>query len=131
MTLQAKDQSDAFANDPETGEYWKATADGRLVVKRCRACREAHFYPRPICPFCFSDATEWQVTSGIGTIYSYSIDRTHRPPIVIAYVELEEGIRILTNITGCQPEHIRISARVKVLFVNIDDGRALPMFTLS
>ena len=64
--------------NPETRPFWDAAAQGKLLIKRCTACGEAHYYPRTICPFCFSDKTEWVEASGKGTIYTFSVMRT--PP---------------------------------------------------
>ena len=76
---------------PETQAYWDAAAKGKLLVKKCTACGQAHHYPRTLCPFCFSDKTEWIETSGKGTIYSYSVMRRAPVPYAMAYVTLEIG----------------------------------------
>src|SRR5215472_6430412 len=64
--------------NPETKPFWDAAAQGRLLIKRCTACDEPHWYPRAICPFCGSERTEWMEASGHGTIYSYSVFRRAR-----------------------------------------------------
>ena len=86
---------------PETQPFWSAAAEGRLLIKWCRSCDQAHYYPRSICPFCFGDTTEWREASGRGTIYSYSIMRRVPVPYAIAYVTLEEGVTMMTNIVDC------------------------------
>jgi uncharacterized OB-fold protein len=58
------------------------------LIKTCRACGDRHYYPRPFCPFCGSDATEWQTAAGTGTLYSYSVMRRAEIPYAIAYVTL-------------------------------------------
>ena len=116
--------------NPENQAYFDAAAQGRLLVKRCAACGERHFYPRAICPFCFSDRTEWQQASGTGTIYSYSVMRRGVPvSYAIAYVTLAEGVTMLTNIVDCDLDSIRIGQRVKVVFKPTDGGPPVPMFT--
>lgn len=119
----------APAASPETQAFWDAAAQGKLLVKRCAACGEYHHYPRSICPFCFSERTEWREASGSGTIYSYSVMRRAQTPYVIAYVTLDEGVTMMTNIIDCDPDTARIGQRVKVCFRPSDGGPPVPMFT--
>jgi len=114
---------------PETKPFWDAAAEGRLLIKKCRSCGQVHYYPRAICPFCFADATEWLPASGRGTIYSYSVMRRVPVPYAIAYVTLEEGVTMLTNIEGCDLDTIRIGQAVKVVFRPTEGGPPVPMFT--
>lgn len=117
--------------NPETKPFWDAAAEGRLLIKKCTACGELHYYPRAICPFCFSDRTEWHAVSGRGSIYSYSIMRRASAPYAIAYVTLEEGVTMLTNIVDCDFDAIRIGRAVSLVFKPSDGGPPVPMFTLS
>jgi uncharacterized OB-fold protein len=93
---------------PETQPYWDGARAGELRIQRCRACREAYFYPRPACPRCSSDDTEWFTASGRATLASYVISERAAPgftaPYVIAIVELAEGPRMMTNIVGVDPD---------------------------
>jgi uncharacterized OB-fold protein len=114
--------------NPDTKPFWDAAADGRLLVKRCEACGELHYYPRALCPFCGSDRTAWQPVSGRGTIYSYSVFRRAPVPYAIAYVTLEEGPTMMTNIVDGDLDAIRIGQRVRVRFVPADGGPPVPMF---
>ena len=116
---------------PETRPFWDAAAEGRLLIKTCTACGQAHHYPRALCPFCFSDRTEWRPASGRGTIYSYSVMRRVPVPYAIAYVTLEEGISMMTNIVGCDLDAIRIGQAVRVVFAPTEGGPPVPMFTLA
>ncbi len=115
--------------NPETQPYWDAAASGKLLVKKCLACGKPHHYPRSICPHCFSDRTEWTTASGKGTIYSYSVMRRAEVPYVIAYVTLDEGTTMLTNIVDCDMNTVRIGQQVKVVFKPSEGGPPLPMFT--
>jgi uncharacterized protein len=92
--------------NPETKPFWDAAAQGRLLIKRCTACDEPHWYPRAICPFCGSERTEWMEASGQGTIYSYSVFRRAPIPYAIAYVTLAEGPTMMTNIVDCELDAI-------------------------
>ena len=113
---------------PETAPFWEAAASGRLLVKRCEACGELHHYPRAACPFCGSDRTSWQEASGRGTIYSYSVFRRAPVPYAIAYVTLEEGPTMMTNIVDGDLDALRIGQRVRVRFTPTDGGPPVPMF---
>ena len=90
--------------DSALERYRDAARDGRLLLKRCRSCGEPQDYPRPICPFCMSDDTEWLEASGHGEIYSWSVQRRADPPYAIAYVTLSEGPTMLTAIVDCDLE---------------------------
>jgi uncharacterized protein len=114
---------------PETKPFWDAAAQGTLLVKRCTVCGEAHHYPRPSCPFCGSERTEWQEVSGRGTIYSYSVFRRAPIPYAIAYVTLAEGPTMMTNIVDCDLDAIRIGQAVRVAFKPTEGGPPVPMFT--
>ena len=83
--------------NPETQACWDAASQGKLLIKRCAACGESHWYPRALCPFCGSDRTEWQDSAGRGVIYSYSVMRRATPPYVLAYVTLDEGLRVSSS----------------------------------
>jgi uncharacterized OB-fold protein len=112
----------------ETQTFWDAAAQGKLMVKRCAACGEAHHYPRALCPFCFSDKTEWQTASGRGVIYSYSVMRRAPVPYAIAYVTLAEGPTMMTNLVECDFDALRIGQPVTVVFKPTEGGPPVPMF---
>jgi uncharacterized OB-fold protein len=115
--------------NPETQAFWDGAAQGRLLLKKCLACSQVHYYPRALCPFCGSDRTEWQQASGRGSIYSWSVMRRAEVPYAIAYVTLEEGVTMMTNIVGCDLDAIRIGQRVRVVFTPTDGGPPVPTFT--
>jgi uncharacterized OB-fold protein len=115
--------------NPETQAFWDAAAEGRLLLKKCRACGEVHWYPRAVCPFCFSADTEWADASGKGAIYSYSVMRRAPVPYAIAYVTLDEGVTMMTNIVDCDLDAIRIGQPVRVVFRPSEGGPPVPMFT--
>jgi uncharacterized protein len=115
--------------NPETAAFWEGAAHGRLLLNKCLACSQLHYYPRALCPFCGSDRTEWQAASGLGSIYSWSVMRRAEVPYAIAYVTLEEGITMMTNIVDCDLDGIRIGQRVRVVFKPTDGGPPVPAFT--
>jgi uncharacterized protein len=122
---------------PEVARFWEGTALGQLLIKRCTACGEVHFYPRDICPHCLSDATEWVQASGTGTVYSFSTMKRPGPegaPYTIAFVTLDEGITLMTNLVDVNPDTLGIGSKVKVVFLpsKAKDGTAgamVPVFT--
>ncbi len=121
----------------ETQPYWDATAQGVLRMPRCEDCGLVIFYPRSICPKCRSRRTTWVDLSGRGSVYSYTVTRRiggrwkEHTPLVIAYVELEEGPRMLTNLVDCDPEAVEIGAPVEVTFDDTGKGSAVPRFRPS
>jgi uncharacterized protein len=118
----------------DTKPYWEGAAEGRLMLTKCPTCDRIIWYPKAICVDCGGVETEWIEASGRGTIYSYSV--THRPnfryktagPYVLAYVELEEGPRMLTNIVVADPASLYVGQSVTVVFHGTGQGTALPRF---
>ncbi|MFS0780165.1 Zn-ribbon domain-containing OB-fold protein [Bacillus sp. 1P06AnD] len=117
---------------PEHEEYWRAASEGRLLIKLCTSCEEYHYFPRVLCPFCMSHRTEWKESKGTGSIYTYSVMR-RGVPYAIAFVELDEGPRMMTNIVDCDLDTIHIGQRVKIAFKQTGDrdnpGSFVPCFT--
>jgi uncharacterized protein len=108
--------------------FWEAAAEGRFLVKHCLDCKEAHWYPRSICPFCHSERTEWRQSPGKGFIYSYSVMRRAKPPYVVAFVTLDEGPTMLSNVVSCDPDALAIGQRVRVTFRKSDGEFMVPVF---
>ena len=116
--------------NPENKAFFDAASQGKLLVKRCNSCGEAHHYPRSLCPHCFSGETEWRESQGAGTIYTCSVLRRGVPePYCIAYVTLEEEVTLLTNIVDCDLDTVKIGMKVKVVFKPTEGGPPVPMFT--
>jgi uncharacterized OB-fold protein len=113
----------------ETKSFWEAAAEGRFIVPKCAECGKAHWYPRALCPFCFSDRIDWQTASGKGTIYSYSVMRRAPVPYAIAYVTLEEGTTMMTNIVDCDFDALKVGQPVKLVFKKSENGQPVPMFS--
>jgi uncharacterized OB-fold protein len=124
----------APAVNPETEDFWAATAAGRLLLKRCLDCGGVIWYPRVICPDCSSLRTEWFEASGRGRVYSYTVNHRgegayqDRAPYVLAYVELDEGPRLLTNIVAADDAELAVGLPVEVVFHDTGEGSALPRF---
>ncbi len=114
---------------PETRLFWEAATAGRLLIGTCTACGKRHYYPRALCPFCGSEATEWIPAAGRGAVYSYSVMRRLPVPYALAYVTLDEGVTMMTNIVDCDVDAIRIGQRVRLVFKSTEGGPPVPMFT--
>ena len=113
--------------------FWEAAAQGCLVAQRCRGCGRLHHPPRPMCPVCKSLEFDAEKLSGTGLVYSYAV--LHHPrspkftyPLIVALVELDEGVRLLTNLVGLEPPDVHIGMLVRVTFAPTDDEMFLPVF---
>ena len=123
------------ARSPETEEFWAATARGVLLLRRCDDCGTVIWYPRPFCPSCGGFSTSWTEASGRGTVYSFTVVRRSAMegwrdalPYVVAYVELEEGPRVMTNIVECEPAEVSVSMAVEVVFHDTGQDSAVFRF---
>jgi uncharacterized OB-fold protein len=121
--------------DLETQPFWDGCRAGRFLIRHCESCGVDHFYPRPFCPKCWSDAVVWKDAAGTGTLYTYSIVRQNdlppfpdRVPYVVAIVELDEGPRVMTNVEGCEFDALAIGMRLHVDFKDIADDVSIPVF---
>jgi len=121
--------------DEESKGFWEACERGELYVQRCEDCGTIRFYPRGLCPECLSAQTEWLRCAGTGSIYTFTVVYQNQMggfrdqlPYVLAYVELDEGPRLLTNIEGCKPEEVHIGMRVEVRFDEVSPAVTLPKF---
>jgi len=118
------------AMNPGDEPYFQAAAEGKLLIKKCNACGEVHHYPRALCPFCFSEKVEWVQAKGTGEIYTYSVTRRGGPvPYCIAYLTLDEGPKMMTNIVDTDLDTIKIGQKVKVVFKKTEGGASVPTFT--
>jgi uncharacterized OB-fold protein len=111
--------------DRDAAPQWRS-ANGKLLIQKCDPCDKTFYYPRVVCPYCLGSEVSWLECSGRGIIYSHSTMR-RGDPYTIAYVTLDEGPQMMTNIVDCAPEDIAIGQLVSVVFKDID-GIATPMF---
>lgn len=117
----------------DSAVFWEAVAEQRLVAQRCAECGRLRHPPRPMCPHCHSLSIEVVELSGLGTLYSYSV--LHHPqhpafdyPVLAALVDLDEGVRLVSNLAGLEPDAIRIGMPLEVDFEAQDGGTYLPVF---
>ena len=126
--------------EPDTLPFWEATKNEKLKYQQCSMCNSVVFYPRFACTHCGSDELEWKDSKGEGEIYTYSVVRQNRNPAfadlgayVLAYVDLDEGFRMMSNIVGIKNPitDVKIGQRVKVKFEKQGSGEfPVPVFEL-
>lgn len=123
--------------DDDSRPYWNALREHRLQMQRCGACSRFVFYPRAICPYCQHAALPWVAVSGMGTIHSFTVSRrpaapslADRTPYVVALIDLDEGVRMLSTIRTDDIDTIYIDQRVQVGFEDVTAEVTLPYFTV-
>jgi uncharacterized OB-fold protein len=123
----------------EAKPFWDAAAQQQLKIQRCRDCKAWVWTPRPACNECGSEKVDWTDMSGRGTVYSFTVIRqivgraassAFAPdvPYVVAWVDLDEGPRLITNIVGCPVETVNLGMKVDVQFEKASDKVWLPKF---
>lgn len=117
----------------DTQHYWQGLRDGKLLIQGCTDCGLRRHPPQPMCENCQS--LEWTTieSAGQGTIYSYTV--IHYPqippfeyPNAVVLVDLEEGVRLAAQLTGTDPEDIRIGQHVGARLIEVQEGLTLPVF---
>jgi uncharacterized OB-fold protein len=120
--------------DHASRHYWQRAADGQLVLQRCVACGEYQFYPRALCVAC-AGGTEWVDATGRGTLYTYTVIRQNRSeafaslsPYAVGIVELDEGVRMMSNIVDCDVDGLQVGMALEVLILKAADDVGLPFW---
>lgn len=120
--------------DPVSSRYWSAAAEGRLLIQRCPACGERQFYPRALCVACGADP-EWEEASGRGRVHTFTVIRQQgargfrdETPYVVAMIDLEEGPRLMGNVTGCGVEDVTVGMPVRAYALEAAPGIGIPMW---
>jgi hypothetical protein len=115
--------------------FWEAAKEERLLIQKCEDCGEAIFYPRIACPHCGSEKVGWIEASGKGKVYTYTVVESNAPsafiadmPFVLAVIELEEGVRLMSNIVDCDPYGIECEQQVEVAFEKRSEEFTVPVF---
>jgi uncharacterized OB-fold protein len=123
----------------EAKPFWDAAAQQKLVMQRCQDCHAWVWTPRPACFECGSSRVEWTPLSGRGEIYSFTVIRqvvgraaskAFEPdvPYVVAWVDLEEGPRMISNVIDCPVEEVELGLKVSVAFEQQSPEIWLPKF---
>ena len=123
--------------EPDTEPFWEATREHRLTYPTCNTCNAIVWYPRRHCTQCGSMDLTWHDSKGEGTLYTYSVIRQNRNPAfkdlganAVAFVDVDEGFRMMTGITGVgdPTNDIKIGQRVRVAWEDQEGGLSLPLF---
>ena len=121
--------------DEEMRPWWEAAQRHELYIQKCRDCGDLRFHPRALCTSCMSSRVEWIKCSGRGKIYTYTVTNQNGSagfrdslPYVLAWVELEEGVRMLTNIVECPPAQVKIDQAVEAVFDDVTPEVTLVKF---
>jgi len=121
--------------DFDTEPFWTALRAHELKLQRCADCKQAYFYPRILCPSCWSENVHWEQMSGKGEVYTYTVvHRAPHPafgedvPYVVAVVQLDEGPRLPVNIVEWDEASLAVGARVEVVFEDVNDSVTLARF---
>ncbi len=116
-----------------TMPFHEGLARKQLLLPWCTSCGKCHFYPRNACPHCWGEEYDWRPAAGTGVVHSFTIVRANPPtafatmlPYAVAIVDLDEGVRLLTNLIG-DFDRVAIGDKVHVEFVE-RDGASLPLF---
>ena len=118
----------------DTADFWAATLDKEFKYQQCDNCEKIIFYPRRTCTGCTDSKLQWKVSKGLGKVYTFSIVRlSYHPffkqklPYVVAWIDLDEGPRILSNVVGCDADACKIGMDVKLEWEEHEDLN-IPLF---
>ena len=121
-----------------TAPFWEAAKRHELVMQRCKKCANWIFYPREQCPVCFSQDLEYAPVSGRGRVYAFTV--VYQPgnpafepeaPYVYAVIQLDEGVRMPSNITGISPDDVQIDMPVVATYEDVSPDWTLIKFEPS
>jgi len=113
--------------------FWEGTREHELRIPKCNACGALRFPPGPACQECDAYDRGYVVSSGRGTVFSYVVHR-HPPvpgkelPILIALIDVEEGVRMVGEVEGVSDDEISIGMELRVDFRDVDDELTLPFW---
>ena len=124
------------APDPDTQPFWEGCRAGKLLIQRCAQCGTHRFPPGPFCPACQSRESQWIEASGRGRVFSWIVVEHPIPadvyrgdvPYAVALIDLEEGVRMASNIVDCDPYAIAADLPVRVSFEQVTEAVTLPRF---
>jgi hypothetical protein len=118
---------------PDSDEFWAGCRAGELRIPRCRACGLLNWFPRSMCRQCSSEDLHWEAMSGRGQLYSFSVVRRSPSPdlpspYVLALVDLDEGVRLMSHVVDIEPDDVRVGMDLAVSFRVVSEEIALPVF---
>ena len=123
--------------DPVTKPFWDSLKAHAIQLQRCPACDRFIYYPRAVCPSCLSAELEWRPVSGRGVVHAFTIPHRHpnrafgaEVPYVVVLVELEDGVRIMSNLIEVEPtpEAVQVGMPVEIVYDDVTEEITLPKF---
>jgi uncharacterized OB-fold protein len=124
------------AEDPDSAVYWEGCRQKKLMLQHCSSCSKPRYPANNFCPHCRDKNFTWKESLGKGRLYSWIVVRHPVPkeiyaedvPYIVALIDLEEGVRIASNIVGCEPESITPDMTLQVIFKPVTEQVTLPLF---
>jgi len=118
---------------PVSAFFWEGAENGELLGQQCAQCASRWHPPRPMCPKCHSTDQRHVKLSGRGVVYSWTMPLHPFPfgftsPPIVALIDLEEGMRIVSNVVGVNPTEMRDGLEVEAAFEPTRGGKAVPVF---
>jgi uncharacterized OB-fold protein len=123
--------------DPTTAPYWESVKAHAMKIQKDNDTGKFFFYPRGLSPFSLSGNISWEPVSGKGTVYAFTIVNLNRAPgfadelpYVVALIELEEGVRVMSNVIDVEPDpqHVKVGMPVEIVYEDVTDEITLPKF---
>jgi len=121
--------------DEISAPFFDGAREGKLMLQHCAACEGWSFPVRERCPHCFAAKLEWRPASGRGTLYTFAImHQVMNPgfassvPYNVSQIDLEEGVRMVSNVLGVANDALRIGMKLEMFFDDVGDGIRIPKF---
>lgn len=121
--------------DDDNRVFWEELKNHKFMLQHCNDCKKFIFYPRIICPHCYSENISWEETSGRGKIVSYTVIHRAMPPFkdevpyVVGIIQLNEGVKMMSRLIN-EREDVAIGKNVSVVYQNIEEDLTLPYFQI-
>ena len=121
--------------DEISAPFFDGARDGKLMLQHCAACDRWSFPVRERCPHCFAGSLRWRAASGRGTLYTFAImHQVMNPgfasavPYNVAQVDLDEGVRMTSNVVEIGNDALRIGMRLEAVFEDVGGNVRIPKF---
>ena len=137
MTTQTTETYDKLVPTPsiDSQPYWDGLKEHKLKLQKCANCGKIRHYPRPVCGSCWSMEVDWIEASGKGTVHSWTVSHhaflpayKKELPLILVTVDLEEGVRMNSQLRDSKPEDLKLGMPVEVIYEDATDDLTLPMF---
>ena len=123
--------------DRDTAPFWAAASERRLTYQTCDSCEAVVFFPRRHCPSCLGRELTWHDSNGRGSVYTFSVVRSSRDPrfidrvpYTVAWIDVDEGFRLMSSVVGVDVDTLAVGDRVQVTWARSGDA-LLPVFRVE